>query len=261
MTDLGLTEHQRVVAARVLDEEGARRRHLVVSLSGAHAYGFPSPDSDLDLKAVHVAPTRSLLGMEAPTGAAERLEVVDGVEIDYTSNELQAVLRGVLAGNGNFIERILGASQLEAAPALAGLKGVVAAALSRRVHRHYRGFARSQRDELDAAPLPTNKRILYVLRTALTGVHLLKTKEVVTDLSVLCRPYGFPEAEALIAAKRAGEQSPLAPEVREAWRPRLDQALLALDQALDTSPLPESPDSRPLEAWLVEHRLLNLAGG
>src|SRR5690606_29702253 len=41
--------HQRAVAERVLNEEDTARRHLVVHLSGAHAYGFPSPDSDLDL--------------------------------------------------------------------------------------------------------------------------------------------------------------------------------------------------------------------
>jgi RNA repair pathway DNA polymerase beta family len=35
------------VMKRVLREEEARREHIVVYLSGAHAYGFPSPDSDL----------------------------------------------------------------------------------------------------------------------------------------------------------------------------------------------------------------------
>ena len=38
------TEHQRSIVDRVLDEEEAKRTHLVVALSGAHAYGFPSPD-------------------------------------------------------------------------------------------------------------------------------------------------------------------------------------------------------------------------
>jgi hypothetical protein len=40
-----LTAHQREVMNRVIAEEEARRRHLVIALSGAHAYGFPSPDS------------------------------------------------------------------------------------------------------------------------------------------------------------------------------------------------------------------------
>lgn len=51
-----LDPHAQRVADAVLAEEEGKRRHLVVALSGAHAYGFPSPDSDLDLKAIHLAP-------------------------------------------------------------------------------------------------------------------------------------------------------------------------------------------------------------
>src|SRR3954451_14933029 len=103
-----LTSHQRTVADRVLDEESSRREHVVVYLSGAHAYGFPSPDSDLDLKAIHVAKTGELLGFEPPAPTVDRAEILDGVEIEYTSNELAHALAGILAGNGNFLERVLG---------------------------------------------------------------------------------------------------------------------------------------------------------
>src|SRR5262245_43324929 len=50
-----LIGHQAEVARRFLADRDRERKHLVVYLSGAHAYGFPSPDSDLDLKCVHVA--------------------------------------------------------------------------------------------------------------------------------------------------------------------------------------------------------------
>src|SRR3954468_12545436 len=103
-----LTPKQAEVAGRALDEESRLRDHLVVSLSGAHAYGFPSPDSDLDLKGVHVVPTADLLGLRAPPPAPARLGFEDDVEIDYTSNEIEDVLRGILQGNGNYVERILG---------------------------------------------------------------------------------------------------------------------------------------------------------
>lgn len=255
MNEPPLTAHQAQIAQRVLAEESQRREHLVVSLSGAHAYGFPSPDSDLDLKAVHVAPTASLLGLYERQETADRLEVIEGVEIDYTSNELQVVLRGVLAGNGNFLERLLGPSVLQESPNLIALRPLVAAALSKKVYRLYRGFAMSQRKELEASPQPTTKRILYVLRTALTGVHLLRTREVVTDLGQICERYGFSAARGLIDAKRAGEKSPLAKEVLVAWQGALGRAFALLDQALADSPLPEEADPRPLEAWLIALRL------
>lgn len=69
-----LTDRQQRAADKLLDEEGPRRTHLVVSLSGAHAYGFPSPDSDLDLKAVHIEETENLLALEWVPPPAERLE-------------------------------------------------------------------------------------------------------------------------------------------------------------------------------------------
>ena len=81
-----LTTHQQQIALRSIGEEESHRPHVVVSLSGAHAYGFPSPDSDLDIKAVHLDPTNELLGFPRPPKSAERLEVIEGVEIDYSSN-------------------------------------------------------------------------------------------------------------------------------------------------------------------------------
>src|SRR5690349_2056011 len=58
-----LAPAQAEVARRWLVERERERRHLVIYLSGAHAYGFPSPDSDLDLKCVHIAPTAELVGL------------------------------------------------------------------------------------------------------------------------------------------------------------------------------------------------------
>jgi predicted nucleotidyltransferase len=140
-----LSPHQRAIGDRVIAEESAKREHLVVYLSGAHAYGFPSPDSDLDLKAIHIAPTRALVGLSPPQPTFDRVEVIEGVEIDYTSNELTHALGGILDGNGNFLERVLGRSALSVASEINELRDLVRAALSRRVHRHQRRIDRSVR--------------------------------------------------------------------------------------------------------------------
>ncbi|HKE19888.1 MAG TPA: nucleotidyltransferase domain-containing protein [Kofleriaceae bacterium] len=251
-----LTPHQHAVASQVLLEEERSRPHLVIYLSGAHAYGFPSPDSDLDLKAAHTESTHRLLGLGQPPAHASRVEIVRDVEIDYTSNELRAVLAGVLDGNGNYIERFLGELVLYSTPALEELRPMVQRALSRRVHRHYRGFATQQRLAFETAEKPTAKKLLYVLRTALTGVHLLRTGELVTDLPQLLEPYGLPSARELIEIKRAGERVPLDRALVADWRPRLDDLFDLLDRARLESILPEqAPNRAELDAWLVEHRL------
>lgn len=251
-----LHERARAAAERALAEESARRDHLVVALSGAHAYGFPSPDSDLDLKAVHVEPTRHLLGLREPRPAFDRMEVIDGVEIDYTSNEIAPVLAGILAGNGNYIERILGHLVCASSPAHEALKPLVRRALSRRVHRHYRGFASSQRQAFEAAEAPTAKKLLYVLRTTLTGTHLLRTGELRIDLTTVAHEYDFGRALELVETKRRGEQVTLSTAERERWQGDLDRAFELLDQAHASSVLPPEPTcADALEDWLVELRL------
>ena len=254
-----LTQAQETVARRVLGQEESRRRHLVVSLSGAHAYGFPSPDSDLDLKAIHIEPTAKLLGLSVPSQSASRMEVIDGIEIDYTSNEIQQALLGILGGNGNYLERVLGAIPLRVAPEIDELRPLVRRSLSRRVHRHYHGFATGQLREFESAPDAPAKKILYVLRTTLTGTHLLLTGDVVTDVTQLLDSYGFPQARDLVATKRAGERVSLDSDAKSDWLKSVARAFEILDDANARSVLPPEPPNRDeLEAWLIEQRRRSL---
>lgn len=251
-----LTAKQASVARAFVAAREAERRHLVIYLSGAHAYGFPSPDSDLDLKCIHLAPTADLVGL---AGAAEdppdRIEVVDGVELDYGSNELAPVLRGALKGNGNYLERILGELALGGdKELLAEARAVITPTLSRRVVRHYGGFATSQLRAFDDKP--TAKRALYVLRTAATGRQLLATGALVTDVS---RMTAFLPAEwtELLEVKRRAEKQVLDSAQVAAWRPRLVAAIDAIDTSVAGSVLPPDPPPATVEAvdrWLRELR-------
>ena len=250
-----LSEHQASVARAFLATRAAERAHLVIYLSGAHAYGFPSPDSDLDLKCIHVAPTSELVGLAQITEARDRMEIVEGVELDYGSNELAQALRGAIKGNGNFLERIFGELVLGGDPALlAEARAVVAPVLSRKVARHYGGFALSQLRAFDDKP--TAKRALYVLRTAATGRKLLATGELVTNVNHLA---DFVPAEIgeLIAIKRQGERQQLEPAHAAEWRTRLAAAIDAVDAGWPTSVLPPDPPPAAIEDldhWLRDVR-------
>lgn len=253
-----LTPRLAEVARRVIGEEGETREHLVVCLSGAHAYGFPSPDSDLDLKAVHIAPTASWLGLRPPQLCFARSGAVDGVEIDYASNEIGPVLEGVLRGDGSFLERLLGESVLLALPELRSLRPLVQGALSRRFHRHYRSSARRHLRELEQRP--TVRRLLCVLRAALTGTHLLQRGEVVVDVTALLGEYGLGRANDLVERKLAGERTELAPGELAHWQRPLGDLLAGLEVAAATSILPEEPpNEREIEEWLCAFRASRLA--
>jgi len=246
-----LTAKQAEVARRFLAARAGERAHLVIYLSGAHAYGFPSPDSDLDLKCVHVAPTRDLVGLDPVPEARDRIEVVDGVELDYGSNELAQALRGAIKGNGNFLERLFGDLVLGGDPGLiAEARTVVRPVLSRRVARHYAGFAASQLHAFDDKP--TAKRALYVLRTAATGRAALAHGEIVTDVAQLAA-FVPPEISQLIEVKRRAERQLLDDAQVAAWRVRLAAAVQAVDAATATSPLPVDPPDAAvaaIDAWL-----------
>lgn len=260
MRDDRLQDEQRRVATAAIAEESAHRTHLVVHLSGAHAYGFPSPDSDLDLKAVHIADTRALLGLTPPPAAANRLEFIDGLEVDYTSNELAQCVGGLLKGDGNMLERVLSQAWVGPRdPRCDALGDHARATLSRRYHRHYAGFARSQYKHVVHGDRPTAKRVLYVLRTALTGVHLLETGVCEPDLTRLFALYDVPEVSSLIAHKQQAEKQPLPnPEASVAV---MDRALARLDDAHRTSALPPDPPeaaAAALEQWMIAQRVTQL---
>ena len=250
-----LTEAQRLVASRALAQESERRTHVVISLSGAHAYGFPSPDSDLDLKCVHLAPTQTLLGFPRPAAPAERLEVIDGVEIDYSSNELGGVLLGVLKGNGNYLERFLSGFHFSTGPGFEALVPLIRGALSTRVARHYAGFGTQQREEWKKGGQRSAKKLLYVLRTTLTGTHLLLTGEVVTDVTTLLSRYGLDDALELVEQKRRGEQADLPEALSLKWAARVDGLFEGLARAEAKSVLPPEPQNEAaLEDALISLR-------
>src|SRR5207245_296792 len=102
---------------------------------------------------------------------------------------------------------------------------------------------------------PTAKKLLYVLRTALTGIHLLEEEVLEPDLTRLMARYDLADAAALVERKRAGERVDLDASVLDAWRPRLDGLFARLDQAYQDSPLPEDPaNEAEVREWLLAVR-------
>jgi hypothetical protein len=95
--------------ARYIDATSPEHVDLIwLALSGAHAYGFPSPDSDLDLKAIHVGRTQEVMGLTPTSSPVELVTEWRGREYDFSSNELGQAALLVLKGNGNMLERLLG---------------------------------------------------------------------------------------------------------------------------------------------------------
>lgn len=231
-----------------LRERGAADRWLQLGLVGAHAYGFPSPDSDLDLKGIHALPTGLLLGLEAPPETRQADQVVGGVELDVTTHELAAALRLASRGNGNVLERLASPLQLISGPATARLRELLPLLPSRAHARHYLGFLKGLERELarerEQEGAPRAKTLLYAYRVALTGERLLRCGQVVLDLRALAHDAGLhEEVRPLLEAKAQQEKGP-SPVDGEGVVARLRERLEAAVQA---SELPELPPRDALE--------------
>jgi hypothetical protein len=153
------------------------------------------------------------------------------------------------------LERLLSPMQLVAHPVADALAELARGAISKRFHRHYRGFFGGMRREHEREP--RLKSMLYAYRVALTGIHLLETGECVGDVRVLAPEYGFGEIREAAAAKaEAGETAPIDPALDRALRGRWPALEARLEDALERSTLPSEPPNRAAtNEWLVETRL------
>src|SRR5690606_17495986 len=112
------------------------------------------------------------------------------------------------------LERLLTPFQLYDSPELAELQELARRSVSRRFARHYMGFFRGMCREHERGQPPRAKSLLYAYRVALTGVHLLRTGELVADLRRLAPQYGYEGALSLIRIKVEGaEKGAVPPEI------------------------------------------------
>ncbi len=62
---------------------------LFATISGAHLYGFPSADSDFDLRGVHLLPLEQVVGLEPGEETVEKEGNYDGLEMDLVTHDIK----------------------------------------------------------------------------------------------------------------------------------------------------------------------------
>ena len=232
---------------------------VFATVSGAHLYGFPSRDSDVDLRGAHLLPLRAVLGLDAPAETDGRMWEQDGTEMDLVTHDLAKFARLLLRRNGYVLEQLLSPLVAQTSRIHADLVALAPRLLTRHHAHHYRGFARGQWRLFGTSG--ELKPLLYTFRVLLTGIHLMRAGEVVAHLPELT---GLVPAPAylgdLVAAKAAAEHGLLSAVAGAPGAERLDADVRALHAALDDAqrgtPLPEMPAGRPeLGEIVVDARL------
>ncbi|ACZ86820.1 nucleotidyltransferase domain-containing protein [Streptosporangium roseum] len=216
-----------------------------VTVSGAHLYGFPSADSDVDLRGVHVLPLEQVVGLRTGEETVTRSWTRHGVEVDLVTHDLAKFCHLLLRRNGYVLEQLLSPLVVATSPVHREMVAAAPGCLTRHHAHHYLGFARTQWRLFERSG--ELKPLLYTFRVLLTGIHLMRTGLLVADLTLLTGLVaGAPPYLAdLMAAKRSAEHGPTPPGAPGAVRLAHDVARLTaeLEEARDASHLPDAATS------------------
>ncbi|MFK7999693.1 MAG: nucleotidyltransferase domain-containing protein [Polyangiales bacterium] len=228
---------------------------VFASISGAHLYGFASPDSDVDLRGAFLLPAKDILGLR-PSAETITLDDTTTIELDWVAHDVRKFARLMTNHNGYVLEQLYSPLVVLTTPAHEELMELGKGCITRPTIRHYRGFARGRRKRL-AEPKATVKHLLYAYRVYLTGIHMMRTGEVVSHIRVLNEHFQLPQIQELVARKRGGaEKMPLDPKEMSAHEAYLDALESELQAAHDTSSLPLEPTTTDaLEDFVVRLRL------
>jgi predicted nucleotidyltransferase len=67
---------------------------LFVTISGAHLYGFPSPDSDYDLRGIHILPVSEVVELNLGYETIEVSELNESFKLPYIPDLIAQKLAG-----------------------------------------------------------------------------------------------------------------------------------------------------------------------
>jgi len=233
---------------------------VFATLSGSHLYGFSSPDSDFDVRGVHVLPLEEVLGLKLGRETVEQATLRDGLDLDLVTHDLLKFCKLLLKKSGYVLEQVCSPWVIAASPDHEELRALALDCVTKQHVYHYLGFAATQQRLLEKEDPPRIKPLLYLYRVYMTGIHLLRTGQVEAHLPTLNADFALPLIDDLIARKRAGaEDEPLRPaEVaqHQAQLERLDEELTSWHQR---TALPNDPRGRDaLHDFLLRVRMREL---
>jgi predicted nucleotidyltransferase len=243
----------RAIALRETARAGADP--LFVTISGAHLYGFASPDSDFDIRGAHLQPLPRLFSLSPPRDTLELSGAEGGRDIDFVSHEAAKFFRLMLGRNGYVLEQVFSPLVVIGGPRLEELREIAAGCITKGLHHHYRGFYETQIGMHERESPKKAKTLLYVYRVLLTGIHVLRHGRIESNLGKLLEGNELAAELGELMRAKSRERATLSPAQILPHRERIENLRAELDEALVDSPLPDVPGaSADLDAFLYRLR-------
>lgn len=151
---------------------------LLACETGSRAWGFPSPDSDYDIRMIYVHPTDWYLSLTEKKDTIERM--LEDNELDITGWDLRKTLRLLWKSNPPLLERIQSPILYRYNEAFsAEINGLATDCYSRiATMHHYLSMARTCYEEVVSEEKFKLKKFFYALRTATVGKWILEREEI-----------------------------------------------------------------------------------
>ena len=238
----------------------AVRKHefplLFATVSGAHLYGFPSADSDWDLRGAHILPAEQVMGL-FPLRETIEIAENEAVELDLVTHDVRKFFSLLLKPNGYVLEQLYSPIVVHTTPEHEELKRIARGCVTRFHVHHYLGFAANQWKLFQKDSPRRIKPLLYVFRVLLTGIHLMRTGAIEANINILNESFRLPFLPELIARKTSGiEKQTLSIEEHGFYDAQFEELELALKIAGEETTLPAETSAREaLSDLLVQQRL------
>ena len=181
---------------------------IFYSLSGAHLFGFPSKDSDWDIRGCFVVRTKDLLSLKKPRLVIEKMH---GDE-DLVLHEIEKYIKLIYTPNVNFIEQVNSPYEIYSRKKYHDkLKELSQLALTKEAYAHFSGFTKHTEHHAKKEKYMKIKRDLYLLRMLMQGINVLRTGKFESDIKRLNKKkyFQFPIVDELVELKVGAEQSSL----------------------------------------------------
>ncbi|WP_009634421.1 nucleotidyltransferase domain-containing protein [Synechocystis sp. PCC 7509] len=218
---------------------------LFATVSGAHLYGFPSSDSDYDLRGVHILPVKEVIGLDIGRETIEVAEFQRDLELDLVTHDVKKFFAMLLKKNGYVLEQLYSPLIVHTTPEHEELKILARQCITRYHVHHYLGFAQSQWQLFSKQNLPKIKPLLYIYRVLLTGIYLMKTGTLETNLLELNKMFNLTYLADLIACKISGAEKAVLSNIDLIFHQQEYERLCSeLKEASQNSNLPETPNCK-----------------
>ena len=222
--------------------------HFLLAVeSGSRAWGFASPDSDYDVRALYIRPSAHYLAIDE---GKDTFEFIEDEWFDVGAWDIRKALRLLRKSNAVLLEWLRSPVVYAADSAFVRDLNTLAPqyAQAAPLLHHYRGIARNALGAMDLHGEIRLKKWFYVLRPLLAarwavqrgGIPPMTLAELMADLP----PAAVAEIRDLVALKSGQAEN---------YRHRLSASLIALTKTLAaevaalTAPAPPAPATAPLD--------------